>query len=101
MKVGQMVNINVKNMYLRVMGFGGKTVVLMPGWGLPLPTVEFAPLMRDLAERHTVCVLEFFGYGHSDPIDRHHTNENYMNEIREALEFTSLHETVWRKTNAR
>ncbi|MCL2620468.1 MAG: alpha/beta hydrolase [Defluviitaleaceae bacterium] len=90
MKVGQMVNVNGKNMHLRVMGSGGKTVVLMPGWGLPLPTLDFAPLMRDLAEHHTVCTIEFFGYGYSDPIDRPHTNENYMNEIREALTFAGL-----------
>ncbi|MCL2854717.1 MAG: alpha/beta hydrolase [Defluviitaleaceae bacterium] len=90
MKTGQVVSMDGKNLHIRVMGAGDKTVVLLPGWGLPLPTVEFAPLMRDLAEHYKVCALEFFGYGYSDPTDRLHTNENYMQEIRQALQMAGL-----------
>jgi len=79
------------------MGQGGKTIVLMPGWdvlmsslGPTLPTADFAPLMRELSQNHTMCAIEFFGYGLSDATDRPHTNENYVQEIREVLKLAGL-----------
>ena len=72
-------------MHIRQMGAGGKTIVLLPGHNLPLPSVELALLMRDLAQKNTVCIVEYFGYGHSDPIDTIRTNKNYVQEMREGL----------------
>ena len=82
---GQLVKVNGRNMHIRQMGAGNKIIVMLPGLGDPLPSVEYAPLMRDLSEKHTVCVVEYFGYGHSDPIDTARTNENYVQEIRKGL----------------
>ena len=87
---GEFVKIQGKNLHIQRMGSGGKTIVLMPGWGVPLPTADFAPLMRDLSQKHTVCTIEFFGYGLSDSTDRPHTNESYVQEIREALKLVGL-----------
>ena len=87
---GEFVTIQGKNLHVLRMGLGGKTIVLIPGWGVTLPTVDFAPLMRDLSQKHTVCTIEFFGYGLSDSTDRPHTNENYVQEIREALKLAGL-----------
>ena len=82
---GQLVKIKGRNMHIRQMGAGNITIILLPGHNLPLPSVELAPLMRDLSKKHTVCIVEFFGYGHSDPIDSPRTNENYVQELREGL----------------
>ena len=82
---GKLVQVKGKNMHLRQMGTGERTIVLLPGLGCPLPTVEFAPLMRELSKKYTVCIVEFFGYGHSDSTDTPRTNENYVEEVREAL----------------
>ena len=87
---GQVVKVSGRNMHIRTMGAGEKTIVLLPGWGVPLPSVEFAPLMRALSKKYTVCLIEFFGYGHSDSTDRPHTNENYVQEIRTALSLAGL-----------
>jgi len=87
---GKLVQINDRNMHIRQMGLGEKTIVLLPGWGVPLPTVEFAPLMRELSKKYTVCTIEFFGYGYSDGTDTPRTNENYVEEIREALTLAGL-----------
>jgi len=87
---GKLVNVKGKNMHVRQMGAGEKTIVLLPGLGCPLPTVEFAPLMRELSKKYTVCVVEFFGYGHSDGTDTPRTNENYVKEMREALSLAGL-----------
>ena len=82
---GQLVTVKDRNMHIRKMGTGSRTIVLLPGHNLPLPSVEFAPLMRDLSQKHTVCAVELFGYGHSSPIDTVRTNENTVQEIREGL----------------
>ena len=87
---GQLVKVQGGTMHIRRMGQGEKTIVLLSGWGVPLPTADFAPLMRDLSQKHTVCTIEFFGYGRSDSTDRPHTNENYVQEIREALNAAGL-----------
>ena len=87
---GQLVKVDGQNMHIRQMGSGEKTIVLLPGFAVPLPTVEFAPLMRELSKKNTVCTIEFFGYGHSDGTDVPRTNENYVKEIREALTFARL-----------
>ena len=85
-----MVKVNGKNMHVRQMGMGEKIIVLLPGWNVPLPSVEFAPLMRELAKKYTVCAVEYFGYGHSDSTDSPHTNENYTQAIREVLALAGL-----------
>ncbi|MCL2170669.1 MAG: alpha/beta hydrolase [Defluviitaleaceae bacterium] len=77
-------------MHIRQMGTGANTIVLLPGLGTPLPSVEFAPLMRELSKKHTVCVVEIFGYGHSDSTDSPRTNENHVDEIREGLKMAGL-----------
>ena len=87
---GKLVKVKGKNMHVRQMGSSGKTIVLLPGLNDPLPSVEFAPLMRELSKKYTVCIVEFFGYGHSDSTDTPRTNENYVSEMREALILTGL-----------
>jgi len=72
------------------MGKGEKTIVLLPGLGVPLPSVDFHPLMQDLAKSHTVVCIEYFGYGFSDKTDTPRTNENYTEEIRESLSLLGL-----------
>jgi len=87
---GKLVQANRGKMHIRQMGSGEKTIVLLPGLGCPLPTIEFAPLMRKLSEKHTVCIIELFGYGFSDSTDTPRTNENYVGEIRETLKMAEL-----------
>jgi len=89
-EIGMLVKVQRKNMYVRQMGSGERTIVLLPGLAVPMPTVEFAPLMRELAKKHTVCAIDFFGYGLSDSADTPRTNENYVEEIREALTLSGL-----------
>jgi pimeloyl-ACP methyl ester carboxylesterase len=67
------------------MGDGEKTIVLLPGFANPLPSADFAPLMRALAEDYTVVSIEYFGIGFSDETESPRTNENYTEEIRLAL----------------
>ncbi len=82
---GELAPVNGGNMHVYAMGDGEKTIVLLPGFGNPLPSADFAPLMRALAKEYTVVSIEYFGIGFSDTTKSPRTNENYTEEIRLAL----------------
>jgi len=87
---GKLVNVYGKKMHIRQMGSAEKTIVLLPGFGIPLPTTLFAPLMRELSLKYKVCAIDLFGYGYSDSTDQPRTNENIVEEIRETLRVAGL-----------
>jgi len=83
--VGELVAVEDGYMHVRSMGKGKDTVVLLPGLGIGLPSVDFAPLMRKLSEKYTVVVVEYFGVGFSSPTSIPRTSGQYVEEIRSAL----------------
>ncbi len=87
---GQLVDVNGSKMHVYSMGSGEKTIVLLPGFGVSLPSADFGPLMRKLSESYKVVTIEYFGIGFSDETEEPRTNENYMNEIRTALDQTGF-----------
>ncbi|MEO4055067.1 alpha/beta hydrolase [Solibacillus sp. CAU 1738] len=87
---GEMVEVNNQKMHVYSMGQGEQTIVLLPGLGLPLPSADFGPLMRELSKDYTVVTVEYFGMGFSDETDTPRTNENYMEEIRTALSMAGM-----------
>lgn len=82
---GQIVEVNEQKMHVYSMGDGEKTIVLLPGFGVALPSADFGPLMREFSKEYTVVCIEYFGVGFSDQTDNPRTNENYTEEIRTAL----------------
>lgn len=82
---GKLVEVEGKKMHVYSMGSGEQTIVLLPGFANPLPSADFAPLMRALAEDYTAVCIEYFGIGFSDETNIPRTNENYTAEIRLAL----------------
>ncbi len=87
---GEMVEVDGKKMHVYKEGAGEKTIVLMPGLGIALPTADFGPLMRTLKSDYKVVAVEYFGIGFSDVSDQARTNENYISELREALKKSGL-----------
>ena len=83
---GELIDVNGSKMHVYSMGNGEKTIVLLPGYGVALPSADFGPLMRKLSENYTVVTVEYFGVGFSDKVDTPRTNENYTDEIRTALD---------------
>lgn len=83
--IGQ--RIKVKNGYMHVVckGTGKHTIVLLPGLSVPLPSVDFDPLMDDLSKEFTVVIIEYFGVGFSSQTADKRSNENIVREIREVL----------------
>ncbi len=82
---GQIVDVGEGQMHLYSMGDGEKTIVLLPGMGVGLPSADFSPLMRTLSKNHTVVTLEYFGMGFSSQTEKPRTTENYVEEIRMSL----------------
>lgn len=82
---GQLVNVEDGMMHVYSMGNGDRTIVLLPGLGVALPSADFSPLMRELSENYTVVCVEYFGVGFSTETSRPRTTENYIEETREAL----------------
>lgn len=82
---GRLVDVNDGQMHVCSMGKGEVTIVLLPGLGIPLPSADFAPLMRKLSEKYTVVCIEYFGTGFSSMTSKPRTCENYVEEIRMAL----------------
>ncbi|WP_291565273.1 MULTISPECIES: alpha/beta fold hydrolase [unclassified Clostridium] len=83
---GKMLEVDNENMHVYSMGDGEETIVLLAGFGIPLPSADFAPLMRKLSEKYTVVTVEYFGVGFSDETGKPRTCENYMKEIRGSLD---------------
>lgn len=82
---GQIIEVNGQKMHIYSMGSGGKTIVLLPGFGVSLPSADFGPLMRELSKKYTVVCIEYFGVGFSGKTDTPRINENFTEEIRTAL----------------
>ena len=82
---GQLVDVDDGQMHVYSMGNGEKTIVLLPGMGVSLPSADFSPLMRKLSEKYTVVCVEYFGVGFSSETSKSRTCENYVEETRTAL----------------
>jgi hypothetical protein len=87
---GQLVDVDGEKMHVYSMGSGEKTIVLLPGMGIGLPSADFAPLMRKLSEKYTVVCVEYFGVGFSSGTSKPRSCENYVEETRIALKKVGL-----------
>lgn len=84
--LGQLVEVDDKNMHVYTKGNGESTIVLLSGLGTAAPVLDFEPLINEMAKNNKVVVVEPFGYGWSDITDKDRTVENIVQEIRLALQ---------------
>ena len=82
---GQWVDVEGSRMHVHALGDGAETIVLLPGFGVPLPSADFGPLLRELSQEYTAVSVEWFGVGFRDSVDTPRTNANYTEELRTAL----------------
>jgi len=91
---GKLVDVNGKRIHVYAKGEygnGKETIVLLPGLNVILPSADFDPLMCELSDNYNVVSVEYFGYGFSDKTETPRTNENYVDEIRQALTATGFY----------
>ena len=87
---GRLVDVDGRKLHVVALGNGDETIVLLAGSNVPLPSADFGPLMRLLAERFTVVCIEYLGVGQSDTTPAPRTNDNITREIRAALSQAGL-----------
>jgi len=87
---GQLVDVEDGRMHVHRVGNGARTIVLLPGLGVGLPSADFGPLMRRLSETYTVATVDYFGVGFSTETSRPRTARNYVEETRVALQRAGL-----------
>ncbi|WP_172195957.1 alpha/beta hydrolase [Saccharibacillus qingshengii] len=87
---GQFVEVDGKQMNVRIDGDGAETIVLLPGYGTAAPGLDFKPLIRELEKDYRVVTVEPFGYGLSDETDKERTTANIVGEVHEAVQQLGL-----------
>lgn len=68
--LGQMVEVDGYNMSVYIEGTGETTIVFMSGGGTCSPILDFKSLYCLLSDQYQIAVVEKFGYGFSDVVDK-------------------------------
>ena len=79
------VTVRGRRMHTCLLGSGDITIVLLSGSCVPLPQLEYRPLIKALAKDQFVVLLEKFGYGGSDSTPQPRDLQHVVAEYREAL----------------
>ena len=82
---GQMVEVDGHYMHVYSVGKGEKTLVLMSASGTICPSLDFKNLYSVLSDEYRIVVVEKFGYGYSDIVDRPRDVESILSDTRLAL----------------
>ena len=84
--LGELVEVNGHNMSVYTEGDGDKTFVFMSGSGTCSPILDFKSLYSLLSNEYKIAVVEKFGYGFSDVVDKNRDIDTILSETRMALD---------------
>ena len=88
--LGQMVEVDGNNMSIYVEGTGDITLVFMSGGGTCSPILDFKSLYSLLSHKYRIVVVEKFGYGFSDVVDKKRGIESILADTRAALKAAGI-----------
>lgn len=88
--LGQMVEVDGHNMSIYVEGAGDTTLVFMSGAGTCSPILDFKSLYSLLSNKYQIAVVEKFGYGFSDIVDKSRDIDSILEDTRAALTAVGL-----------
>lgn len=83
--LGQVVEIDGHKMSVYTEGTGDKTLVFLSGSDTPSPILDFKSLFSLLSDEYRIVVVERFGYGFSDIVDKPRDIDTVLSETRAAL----------------
>ncbi|MDE6710781.1 MAG: alpha/beta hydrolase, partial [Oscillospiraceae bacterium] len=83
--IGSPVNIGGNSMNIYTEGEGDFTLVFMSGGGTCSPVLDFKSLYSLLSDEYKIAVVEKFGYGFSDVIDKERDINSILEDTRSAL----------------
>lgn len=84
--LGELVEVNGHQMSVYVDGNGDKTIVFMSGGGTCSPILDFKSLYTTLLDGYKIVVVEKFGYGFSEVVDKDRSIDSVLEDTRTALE---------------
>lgn len=87
---GQIVEVGGHNMSVYIEGKGEKTLVFMSGGGTCSPILDFKSLYSLLTDDYKIAVVEKFGYGFSDVVDKSRDIGSVLEDTRAALTAAGL-----------
>lgn len=88
--LGQIVEVDGHNMSVYTEGAGDMTVVFMSGGGTCSPILDFKSLYSLLSDQYQIAVVEKFGYGFSDAVDKSRDIDSILEDTRAALKEAGL-----------
>ena len=88
--LGQMVEVDGSNMSVYAEGTGETTLVFMSGGGTCSPILDFKSLYSLLSDKYRIAVVEKFGYGFSDVVDKDRDIDSILEDTRAALAAAGL-----------
>ena len=88
--LGQLVEVDGHNMSIYVEGTGDTTLVFLSGGGTCSPILDFKSLYSLLSEQYQIAVVEKFGYGFSDVVDKDRDIDSILEDTRAALAAAGL-----------
>ncbi|MCM1210312.1 MAG: alpha/beta hydrolase [Blautia sp.] len=83
--LGQLVEVDGHNMSVYIEGTGDTTLVFMSGGGTCSPILDFKSLYSLLSDEYKIVVVEKFGYGFSDIVDKSREIDSILEDTRTAL----------------
>ena len=88
--LGQIVEVDGRNMSVYIEGNGDITLVFMSGSGTCSPILDFKSLYSLLSDEYKIAVVEKFGYGFSDIVDKSRDIDSILEDTRAALTAAGL-----------
>lgn len=88
--LGQIVEVEGHNMSIYTEGTGDKTIVFMSGGGTCSPILDFKSLYSLLSDEYKVVVVEKFGYGFSDVVNKERDISSILEDTRTALKSAGI-----------
>lgn len=86
--LGQIVEVDGHHMSVYVEGEGQITLVFMSGGGTSSPILDFKSLYSLLSDRYRIVVVEKFGYGFSDIVDKSRDIDSVLEDTRTAPKYS-------------
>ena len=83
--LGQMVDVGGHEMSVYVEGTGDTALVFLSGGGTCSPILDFKSLYSLLSDQYQIAVVEKFGYGFSDIVDKDRDIDSILEDTRTAL----------------
>lgn len=88
--LGQIVEVDGHNMSIYIEGNGAATIIFMSGSGTCSPILDFKSLYSLLSDKYKIAVVEKFGYGFSDIVDKNRDIDSILEDTRAALRLAGL-----------